>query len=335
MKTLNWNNVRLISRRHPVNTASGRQLGLQRVAMADALTSTSGDIHRQPVVFMVPGYLQDARQFFPDLDQLASAHTERTSGAGLAPFLASQGFDVFVAELSGKGGSIPGVGRHSDWGLHELITDDLPNQLQALAGIRADSPQFWLGSGLGSVLLSCCYARLQRLPAPVLGLAHFSPGRHRQLDRIDTALLAMVRQTWSNLWGLLLGYQRRLGDRVMESRRVYRDWLDWHQNTQWRDPVDGFDYRRALAHKRLPPAIYFANLRAVYGPGVSDCHSWLHELGDHDARLMRVGRACGNRRDYGADSLLTDVRAIEDHFQTLLSWMNEISCKKRWLDDDT
>ena len=53
------------------------------------------------VVFMLHGTVENGRIFYS------------RNGKGLAPFLASKGYDVFVADLRGRGESTPAISRES------------------------------------------------------------------------------------------------------------------------------------------------------------------------------------------------------------------------------
>ena len=48
------------------------------------------------------------------------------SGLGLACFLARNGCEVFVPDMRGKGKSWPAINQNSDFGFHEIVTEDIP-----------------------------------------------------------------------------------------------------------------------------------------------------------------------------------------------------------------
>lgn len=306
MSTFPWGESRLKLEEHTVAVAGGHQLQLRR-----CYKRTDG-----PPVFLVAGFGQDSSLFLPNSTQ-----------AGLAPFLATAGYDVFVAELRGKGRSWPLVTRHADWGLHALITEDIPAHLNTLAKLRPGAPQMWGGQGLGSLLLLAAYARMDILPAPVFSMVHFAAGRCCQLTSLDKTLRYMTWQWGCDTAAALFGCVNAagVGHQVhADSRRVYQQWRGWQQSIDWLDPEDGFDYRQVLQRKPLPPSLYFSlRDRGLWG-SVEDTRLLIEELGPHDVRLVGVGKAYGNRRNYNAETLLTHKDAVSDHFEAIEAWLYEM-----------
>ncbi|PTB97869.1 hypothetical protein C9994_00645 [Marivirga lumbricoides] len=82
----------------------GYNLHLRRFFTPDAKAS----------IFLLHGSIEDGRIFYSK------------SGKGLAPFLAQNGYDVFVADLRGKGKSTPNISPESDFGQKEAIMEDMP-----------------------------------------------------------------------------------------------------------------------------------------------------------------------------------------------------------------
>ncbi len=303
MRTYYWRQGQLKLDDYRVNVGGTQQLQLQRC-------------YRDPTgmpVLLLPGFLNDASVFFP-----------KVAGAGLAPFLAAGGFDVYTAELRGKGGSWPALNRKSVAGLHEAITEDLPAHIDKLARLRPQMPQLWIGEGLGSVLLAATYARCENLPVPVLGMAHFGAGRYCELNSWSKSLRYTA---WQWRWRLrsLFGGAVRRGWRepTRESRTSARNWRVWQRKTDWCDPVDGFDYRRAIRLKGMPPSLYFAIRNQILWGTLESARLWIEELGEHDARLLGLGKAAGNQSNYSQRSMITSARACDDHFPQLLAWLQE------------
>src|SRR5215203_377312 len=77
-----------------------------------------------PPVFMLHGSIENGRIFYS------------ASGKGLAPFLASNGYDVFVADLRGRGLSTPSINRHSTYGVHESIMEEIPVFLNKIRELK-------------------------------------------------------------------------------------------------------------------------------------------------------------------------------------------------------
>ena len=70
-------------------------------------------VHGEPIL-MVHGAIENGRIFYTE------------SGKGLACFLARHGYQVYVADLRGRGLSTPAIAELAEHGQHELITEDLP-----------------------------------------------------------------------------------------------------------------------------------------------------------------------------------------------------------------
>lgn len=263
-------------------------------------------------VLMVAGAQECGDIFWPEAAE-----------AGLAPFLADCGFDVFVADLRGKGISWPSVSRNSDWGLRALITEDIPAHLAKIAKLRPATPQFWVGHGMGSLLLSGCYARLDILPAPVMGMVHFAAARRCELSNLLKSMNYARWQSQLSLTSILFG-----GSSVTlpnsDSRQVMRELSQWHSSAEWIEQEDSFSYREGLRQKGMPPSIYYALAgRGLWG-NVADTRLWMRELGNHDAQLLSLGQANGNLRNYDQHSMLTHKDACDDHFVHLYVWMQNL-----------
>ena len=267
-------------------------------------------------VFMVAGFGSDGSLFSPN-----------TEGAGLSPYLASKGFDVYVADLRGKGASWPKVTRHSNWGAHEIITEDIPTCLNYIDRLRPGEPQVWVSHGMAAPMLMATYARYFRHLTTLIGAVHFAPFRRCDLDHLPKSVRYSLWQGFLSSQVISTGVAG-IDQHRQESKGVYSDILNWHSDPNWLDPVDGYDYRAALMHSPLPPALYFAlqepklPLLNLWG-GVSDARNWLAELGPHDARLVALGKRAGNECDYGFTSMLTDRQACDDHFVTLVEWLTD------------
>src|SRR4026208_2216064 len=100
-----------------------------------------------PVIFMLHGTIENGRIFYSK------------NGKGLAPFLAKQGYDVFVADLRGRGLSTPSISRNSKFGLTECIQEEIPAFLDEIKKIRGDAPLHWIAHSWGGILLLSYYAR--------------------------------------------------------------------------------------------------------------------------------------------------------------------------------
>ncbi|WP_101756589.1 alpha/beta fold hydrolase [Oceanicoccus sp. KOV_DT_Chl] len=266
-------------------------------------------------VFMLHSTLQDGTTFFSD------------DGNGLACYLARQGYDVFVADLRGKGRSWPLVGATSDYGYHHAITEDIPALIEKVVSKRGKTPQIWIGHGWGSVLMCSFYARYGDRHAPVARMAHFAA--RRQLTNSNSSKRLLMNFMWRKLGRLLLALNGYLPARFLrmgvtnESRANYQEYLQWSDSADWLDASDGFSYGEAIKQQQLPPSFYFAAKgdRAYGDP--NDVRQFIQELGPHDGRFMVLSRAGGNLRDYNHLDMLRHKDCEQDHFPLLLDWLQQ------------
>lgn len=252
-----------------------------------------------------------------------------TGGAsgGLAAFLARQGFDVFVADLRGKGKSWPRVGRHSRYGLHQMVTEDIPAIIRTLVNKRGAVPQLWVGHGLGGVMLCSYLARYGESLAPVLAIAHF--GSRRQSGLMNLTKRLVIDGIWRRMGALsvfLNGYlpakKLRIGV-CDESTQIYRDYMSWTENPHWLDPSDGFDYGEGIRRQLLPPSLYFASAGDTRYGHPEDIRRFIRELGRHDSRLLVFDRQSGGLRNYDHFELLQHPDAERELFPVLAAWFTE------------
>lgn len=336
MQTMTWDGVQLQVHSYNVQVGTS-QLDLRRCfatdfasndqSKKDAVAAEKWVVKGTPIL-LLSGFLDNSDIFLPHAPSLQNKR-------GLAPFLASKGYDVFLADLRGKGNSWPRTNRRADWGLHEAICEDLPAHLAMIEKLRPAAPQFWIGQDLGSLLLLATYSRFfseningQSLSAPVLGMAHFSASRRRVEDN-------WLRKQKYHSWNMYCAFSRLMAGYVgfpfgrgskrsgRETKSAFQTWQQWQVTEQWLDPVDGFDYRQALASSPIPSSLYFANDQQELWGAPTDCRALIRELGDHDGRMIIVSKKGGNDRNYSDTELLRHPASCEDHFVQLEQWLAE------------
>ncbi len=274
-----------------------------------------GDKGRGEPVLMLHGAAEDGHIFY--------SH----SGLGLASWLARNGCEVFVPDLRGKGKSWPAINQHSDFGFHEVVTEDIPALAAAVTRCAGGREQTWITHSLGGALAAAAIARSGPETLGVRQLAHFAARRRIRAGGLRRRLLVDV--LWSRIGriavaieGYLPAPALRLGT-ARESRRSFLDGLRWAREEAWLDPEDGFDYGATLAAGGL----LAVGALALEGPraavGVEDVRDFMHEIGHHDGRLLIVGSAAGGGGDYSHTGLLVHPEAENELFPQLLDWMRE------------
>ncbi len=248
-------------------------------------------------------------------------------GGGLAHYLARQGYDVYVADMRGKGKSWPKVTPSSTFGSHELITEDIPAMVKKIVAKRGPVAQIWVSHGWGGVLMCACYARYGDSLCPVARMVHFAVRRQAQA-------LGFEQKWWfAVVWGVLARLALKLNGYLPakllhfgscnESARSYQDYCDWAQQAQWLDGDDEFNYGEAIREQQLPPSFYVASRGDGLQGHPSHIRQFMMELGPHDGRLLVLDSQAGSLHDYGHTEMLCHEDCEEDHFPLLLDWLRE------------
>jgi pimeloyl-ACP methyl ester carboxylesterase len=267
-----------------------------------------------PPVLFVHGSIENGRIFY--------SH----SGRGLAPFLARQGFDCFVADLRGRGESRPPISRSSRYGQTEAIVQDLAALANAIEQLRGEVAQHWVAHSWGGVLVSSHLARFPARIARVASLTYF--GVKRRILVRNLARLVMIDLGWRGIHRLaaaLVGYlpARRLGfGSDNETRRSHAQCRAWVRDGPWIDPADGFDYGSALRAVSLPRCLYLAAVRDRCLGNPNDVQAFIAESGAHHHHFRLLARANGNLHDYDHISMLTHPDAERDHFPLVSTWIS-------------
>lgn len=266
-----------------------------------------------PPVLMVHGMMSNGRIFY--------SH----NGKGLAHYLASQGFDVFVADLRGKGLSTPRISRHARHGQTEMIRDDVPALHAAIRGLTGDQPVHWVSHSWGGVILNSALLRRPELIPQVASLVHFAAKRSVHVRNLPKAIEIDL------MWNMVLrGVTRSVGylparelnfGADNETDKTHRQIARWAKVRPWVDGDDGFDYGAAARHTQLPPALYLAAKDDPCRGHRDDVKRFRDESGPHVSRVHLLSRRTGHRHDYDHVSLLTHPDAVKDHFPLVLSWM--------------
>ncbi|WP_017732151.1 alpha/beta fold hydrolase [Nafulsella turpanensis] len=267
-----------------------------------------------PAVWMVHGSVEDGHIFYS------------SSGKGLAPFLAKQGYNVFVVDLRGRGKSTPKVDATSKWGLSEILEKDFAAYLSKIIEIKGPQPQHWIAHSWGGVLMLAWLAR-HTPAARVTSMVFFGSKRHisifnfKKLLQIDFGWNFLSRLLVKH-YGYLPGKRFRIGSES-ESARSYRETFRWVADKEWLDWHDGFNYKKALKKKGLPPALYLTGANDKVLGHYKDVARLIAETGSDRAKLQIIGKKEGFLHDYDHINLLTHPDATRDHFQLILRWMQK------------
>jgi predicted alpha/beta hydrolase len=248
-------------------------------------------------------------------------------GRGLACYLARHGYQVFVADMRGKGKSWPAINQNSDFGFHELVSEDIPALAAMVRRVSGGLEQTWVTHSMGGPLAAASLVRSGPDALGVRQMVHFAARRRVAATGIKRRLL--VDLLWNRVGRIAVAFQGYLPSEKLglgtarESSRCFHDGINWSTREQWIDSEDGFDY--GVAAKKMPwiRSLYFASARDSAFANPDDVRDFMHELGRHDGRMMVLGRSGGNLQDYSHTGMLLHADAESDHFPQLLAWLRE------------
>ncbi|MBF2055409.1 MAG: alpha/beta fold hydrolase [Candidatus Sericytochromatia bacterium] len=261
---------------------------------------------------MLHGAVENSRIFYSE------------SGKGLGWFLARAGFDVYMADLAGRGLSSPPIDGSSLHSQSDSICHEIPALLEAIAQRRPAAPVFWLAHSWGGVLLAAVLARQPHYLAQLKGLVFF--GSKRTVHGLNPEKLLKVYFFWNRAAFALTRWYGYLPAAALgvgsdsESLLSHRQCVDWVQQDDWRDSADGFDYQAALRDLPLPPTLHIMGASDCSLGHPDDVRRFQQEL-NSPAEFWLLSRRAGNLHDYDHINMLTHPDAVKDHFPRLLQWL--------------
>ena len=267
-----------------------------------------------PPVLLVHGSIENGKIFYT------------RSGKGFGPYLARQGYDVFVADLRGRGKSTPAISRFSSFGLSHTLQEDFPAIIRKIKELKGDVPQYWAAHSWGGVLMLAYLARPTE-EVKVQAMAFFASKRRISIKSLKKFMMVDVVWNWTSkvvvaAKGWLPAKQMRIGS-DSETRLTHSQTHDWVVQQAWLDWNDGFDYATALQRMHLPPTLYLTGAKDdVLGHPV-DVEKLMLETGCQNCRFKVLGKASGNLHDYGHIDILTHHDAPRDHFPEVLAWFKK------------
>lgn len=263
-------------------------------------------------LFLIHGSIENGKIFYS------------SSGKGLAPYLAAEGFDVFVVDLRGRGKSTPAIDKTATHGLTNTIEEDVPAVANKIKEIKGDVPQHWISHSWGGVSFMAYLAKHSE-EVNVKSLVFFAAKRHisiktfRKRYLIDFLWNIMgTFAVWRN--GYLPALRIKMGS-DNESKRCYKETNDWVFQSKWLDWRDQFDYAAALQKLDLPPIL------SVTGAGdnvlghPTDCEYFLNEIKPKNFEFKILGKANGQLQDYDHINILTHPDAAKDQFVMTRDWI--------------
>ena len=265
------------------------------------------------IVFMVHGSVENGRVFYS------------SSGKGIAPYLAKNGFDVFVVDLRGKGKSRPAVGKNSKHGQYEAITEDIPACIDYIKNTTGKTSLHLLAHSWGGVLCLCWFARYHS-SVNIQSMVFMGTKRKIYIKSWEKRWKVdffwnIIGNVASEIKGYLPAKSLRFGS-DNEPKQFYKETNQWVYSDEWIDPRDGLNYKQALKNLNVPPILSLTGVQDTVLGNPYDVQFLMQEANAHDHRYVEVGKKYGFKHDYGHIDILTHPDAPTDHFPLVLDWLN-------------
>jgi predicted alpha/beta hydrolase len=265
-------------------------------------------------VLMVHGAIEDSHIFYSE------------SGKGLAPYLARQGFDVYVADFRGHGGSNPAISKESRYGQYEMICEDFPAMLRTVWRERGHVPFSVVSHSWGGVIVSSSLSRFPEMRKMVSSLVYF--GSKRSIRARNLKKFWKINLLWNifgsilcRIYGYLPARQFSFGA-DNETKGYFRETVQWIRPGNWVDPRDGFDYASAAKETAFPPALFIAGAGDKCLGFPDDVKAFIGEHGrSQPFQFLLLSKQNGNLLDYGHIDMLTGEQAEHDHFPIVAKWL--------------
>jgi pimeloyl-ACP methyl ester carboxylesterase len=268
----------------------------------------------------------------------------------LSHALAEQGFDCFIVEWRGIGGSRPPPRgrRWPDVTVDDLIAQDGPALIELALARTGARRAFWVGHSLGAlvgyaVAQSAHAERLAGLLA--LGAPVFFPpdALIRRLIRVGNRVSwpRGLRNEWlSRTLAPFLGYvtlplsdviinprhipppiQRKVYANMMASmsRNVLRQFRDWIDHDAFRSFDGRVDWRSGLARLTLPVLVMGGSQDRLASP--QNLRAQFALVGSQDKELYIFGCERGDKMDYGHGDLLFGTGVAQEVHHVARTWL--------------
>lgn len=268
----------------------------------------------KPAVLLIHGAIGNGRIFYSQ------------SGKGYAPWLANQGFDVFVIDLPGKGKSKPKISAAFEQSQTAFVDRDIPAIVEEVQRRNVSGILHIGAHSFGGVWMA---AALARKSIAVQSMVFF--GCKRRISIFSLRRLLMVDVIWTvvgttaaKIVGYLPAKAMRMGS-DNEPRDFFLQTNKWVYQKQWIDPEDGLNYVHELGQRSIPPTLFLTGIKDhVLGNPIDVAHL-KSEMNPTDSELIILGKNNGNLADYNHVNILTNPLAHEDHFPVTADWFRRYS----------
>lgn len=264
-------------------------------------------------VAMLHGSMEDGRIFYSRKMQ------------GLAPYLALQGYDVFVVDMSARGKSKPPLARNTPDNQTTAIVEEIPAFKSFIDEIKGNRKQHWVAHSWGGVLMLAYVARFGG--AGIASMSFFAT--KRRISVVHPERIFKVDIVWNiigkivaNIYGYFPSKHLKIGS-DNEPKHYHRQVVDWVYKRKWIDLVDGFDYNAAFKEVVVPPTLYLAGKNDAFLGHPTDVQKLIKEVGGTQDKFVLLSKATGHLHDYDHVNILTHPDAPQDQFPLVVEWMKQ------------
>ena len=267
--------------------------------------------NKKTPIFMFHGSMEDGRIFYTMNDK------------GLAPFLAKNGYDLYVVDKRGRGKSKPSISRKSRYSQKEVLFEDIPTFLKEIEKNNSNK-QIWITHSWGGVLLNAFLARVPEYIINVDKIIHFAS--KRRIRTINKKRFTEIILMWnlsfrvlSRIYGYLPSKKFNIGSEN-EPLNEYLDTVKWVKSKKWIGCYN-FNYSKKMKTVKLPKSLYVSGRADKILGNPKDVRLFMKESGIGQKEEMVLSKKNGNLEDYDHINILTSKNAPKDHFIKILNWM--------------